>query len=500
MAELAARAALVSSTLGLGLEETNHGTQCHRDEPAGCVGDSGSNGESDKVPVAVGSDGGSGGGIAVCQSVKEVGSGGSVVLAVHSADLEGVQATGRGRRRNLPASFSQQASCSSGTAEAITSGGTAAKTEVDSTLPRMQFDGRCVYAGTIAECVEACAMLELALKKGGTGNDTNPKVLGFDCEWRVSYQRGVAPPPVATVQLSSCETAVVFHISRCGGLPGPLAALLANEDVIKVGVGAEGDAHKLAADYSLKVINGTSPFRARSVVDLNEVAWRALHGAQPGTRVKKSLRTLCCELLSQNLSKDEDVRCGNWEAVPLSQTQVDYAATDAWAGYRCFEVLHSRAPKSLEASLATSSFGIGEPSAPCVRKRKAPGDGCTSEPVAEASTILDLPPAKRLCHRLFCENGLTVDSIAELRGVQTGTVRSYLADAIAAGHAYDLADFELSADDRTAITKAFAAIPSEAGHWGSLKALKEALPDHIEYWAIKVMQAHLARTAKTEPG
>lgn len=57
------------------------------------------------------------------------------------------------------------------------------------------------------------------------------------------------------------------------------------------------------------------------------------------TPQKWSLAALLQHLLRLRLPKSQAVRCSNWEArPPLSLEQQHYAATDAWASLRCYEV------------------------------------------------------------------------------------------------------------------------------------------------------------------
>ena len=51
----------------------------------------------------------------------------------------------------------------------------------------------------------------------------------------------------------------------------------------------------------------------------------------------------CCAGLAWHLfrvtvRKDEAVRCGNWEQLPLTAAQQKYAATDAYAALKLYEV------------------------------------------------------------------------------------------------------------------------------------------------------------------
>jgi len=359
------------------------------------------------------------------------------------------------------------------------------------TTPELTFQGRIIYAGTHEECEKACDLLEPSESFDG------PFALGFDIEWRASFQRGVPQPRAATLQLATSEVAVVFHLSRCGTIIPRLTSLLVRPDVLKVGVGAEGDAHKLERDYLMrKVTEGNDgaavqgiATRIRGVLELNQLANRLLT-ARPDARPKSSLSDLCVELLGHHVPKPPDIRCGNWEAAPLSEEQLRYAATDAWSGLRCFQEFNVRGRETV-AEVAAAIRIDAIPTGPSARKRKAPSG--ERETVLALDAPAELPPTKRSVYRLFYENGLSADSIAELRGIQVGTVLGYLADAVAAGHAYDMADFDLSLADREAIAAALTASSAEGGR-SSLKAVKEVLPSHIDYWAIRIVEAHLART------
>lgn len=51
-----------------------------------------------------------------------------------------------------------------------------------------------------------------------------------------------------------------------------------------------------------------------------------------------ALTELCHVLLRGALPKDDGVRCSNWEHRPLSAAQRQYAAADAYASLRCYQV------------------------------------------------------------------------------------------------------------------------------------------------------------------
>ena len=73
--------------------------------------------------------------------------------------------------------------------------------------------------------------------------------LGFDIEWRVTFERGRAPNPVAVLQLATSDSAFVIQLCALGGaIPACLVDLLADPSVALVGVGG-GDARRLEHDY-----------------------------------------------------------------------------------------------------------------------------------------------------------------------------------------------------------------------------------------------------------
>lgn len=51
-----------------------------------------------------------------------------------------------------------------------------------------------------------------------------------------------------------------------------------------------------------------------------------------------SLADLCSEMLDLELRKPNEVRTGSWEKRPLSVDQLFYAAADAYAGLRLWQV------------------------------------------------------------------------------------------------------------------------------------------------------------------
>lgn len=151
-------------------------------------------------------------------------------------------------------------------------------------------------------------------------------VLGMDCEW-VSVE-GKANP-VSLLQMASASgLCVLVRLPRlvASGQPVPktLLGIMADDAVLKVGVGCWEDACKLLQDYSLPV---------KGSVDLRYLAMRQrkdlLHNCL-------SLKSLAEKVLNCPLDKSPHMRCSNWEAEELTQDQVLYAARDAQVSVALF--------------------------------------------------------------------------------------------------------------------------------------------------------------------
>lgn len=282
---------------------------------------------------------------------------------------------------------------------------------VKSVHPQLGYDGPLFYATTLEESVEACKALNTALglpdqendvSNGASSAEASTRVLGFDCEWKVTFETGAERRPVATVQVAAPGVVAVFHLSSIGFVCKPLAALLCRADVLKVGVGAKEDAHKLEVDY----MKGES--QIKGLVELGLLAHHVL-GAKQGTS-QASLTSLSEKVLGKSLCKSED-RISNWEAVPLSKDQLNYAAQDAWASLRVFQEL----------------ILVGKP-------------------LALARTLRGIQPmnkSKLAVWHLFYEEGLHVQDIAVQRKLKYRTVQGYILDAVSKRNDYDLEyDFE----------------------------------------------------------
>ncbi len=137
------------------------------------------------------------------------------------------------------------------------------------------------------------------------------QVLGFDTETRPTFSPDQHSTGTALLQLSGGGKAFLFRLKKIG-LPRPLAAILANPNIIKVGAATLDD---------VRGLQKITPFSPRGFVDLQSIV------NEYGIR-DKSVKKMTAIILGVKISKAQQL--SNWEADRLSEFQQRYAATDAW--------------------------------------------------------------------------------------------------------------------------------------------------------------------------
>lgn len=141
--------------------------------------------------------------------------------------------------------------------------------------------------------------------------------IGFDTETRPAFRRGVFYD-VALIQLSTANRAYLIRINKIG-LPREVKLLLENPDIVKIGAAVRDD---------LKGLKKLSPtFNPAGFFDLNEELKKVGF-------LNVGVRNLSAMVLGIRISKSEQV--SNWEADQLTEKQLLYAATDAWACHEVF--------------------------------------------------------------------------------------------------------------------------------------------------------------------
>lgn len=169
-------------------------------------------------------------------------------------------------------------------------------------LPLASFDGQ-------VEVISTQDAVQNAVDRLSTES-----VLGFDTETKPSFKPG-ENNPVALLQLASAETVYLFQILQLEDV-SPLFSLLANPDILKVGVAVRDDIRKLQE---------CSSFDPLGFLELSTFTQKA-------GIVNTGLRSLAAIFLGVRISKGAQVT--NWSRRQLTPAQIRYAATDAWIS-RC---------------------------------------------------------------------------------------------------------------------------------------------------------------------
>lgn len=139
----------------------------------------------------------------------------------------------------------------------------------------------------------------------------NQKIIGFDTETRPCFSASQPRYGVALLQLSSHDRAFLFRINNMG-MHRRLCNLLSNDKVMKVGAAVTDD---------IRGLQKYSSFTPRAFVDLQKMVGN--YGIKD-----RSVKKMTAIILGFRISKAQQL--SNWEAETLSESQVKYAATDAW--------------------------------------------------------------------------------------------------------------------------------------------------------------------------
>ena len=184
---------------------------------------------------------------------------------------------------------------------------TSIQTEEYNQYPQKSFEGTIIV-------VEKQQDVDKAVKFLSTQS-----ILGFDTETRPSFTKNHTNS-VALLQLGNEEITYLFRINKIG-LPQQLKDILANEQIIKVGVAVRDD---------IKGLQKISPFDAKNFIDLQTIAKQLQLDAM-------GLRRLTPLALGFRISKK--MQLSNWENIWLTKAQKQYAATDAWVSLKIYQKL-----------------------------------------------------------------------------------------------------------------------------------------------------------------
>lgn len=147
-------------------------------------------------------------------------------------------------------------------------------------------------------------------------------VLGFDTETRPSFKKG-RKNNIALLQLATANRAYLFRCNQIG-LHESIVSILQNQAILKVGVAIRDD---------LKGLQKINNFTPGGFIDIQDFVNR--FGIE-----SNGLRGITGIVLKIKISKTQQL--SNWEKNTLSDAQVLYAATDAWACHEIYQTLSSR--------------------------------------------------------------------------------------------------------------------------------------------------------------
>ena len=147
-------------------------------------------------------------------------------------------------------------------------------------------------------------------------------LVGFDTETRPAFRPGESYPP-SLAQVATARAVYLFQV-RHAEIAAAVARMLSEERIVKAGVSMADD---------LKALKKIVPFDEKSIVDVGKLAQR--HGLK-----QSGVRNLAGLFLGFRIPKG--AKTTNWSRSTLTEQQIVYAATDAWACrelYLCFEKL-----------------------------------------------------------------------------------------------------------------------------------------------------------------
>ncbi len=176
-----------------------------------------------------------------------------------------------------------------------------------SELPRLKFEGK-VHLITNDEQVLS-AVEELRQNK----------ILGFDTETRPVYKKGKRNK-VALLQLATETDAYLFRLHFLTEYK-PIFDILSDPDIVKVGVAVNGDFKELKRLYDFEPKNFVELQRYVKDFKIENIGLKKMAAIVLGGRVSKRQQR------------------SDWEANPLSEAQINYAATDAWVSLMIYKKL-----------------------------------------------------------------------------------------------------------------------------------------------------------------
>lgn len=172
-------------------------------------------------------------------------------------------------------------------------------------LPLVSFPGKIITVNSEREADKAVPFL------------LSKDILGVDTETRPSFKKG-QQHKVSLLQVATEDICFLFRLNYIG-MVTPVISLLSNTDVPMVGLSWHDD---------LAALQKRMEFKPGLFIDIQDMIGDI--GIED-----KSLQKLYANIFKQKISKRQ--RLTNWDADVLSDKQMSYAATDAWACVRLYK-------------------------------------------------------------------------------------------------------------------------------------------------------------------
>jgi len=146
----------------------------------------------------------------------------------------------------------------------------------------------------------------------------NYDLIGFDTETKPTFVKGPLNTP-SIMQLACDDKVYIFQLDN-DEIFKQLSLILSNKNITKCGVSVDRDLIELMY---------LSPFDPISFVDLGNVA-------RENEIPHHGLRGLVAMFLKHRISKGSQT--SDWSRISLSDSQISYAATDAWVSLELFKI------------------------------------------------------------------------------------------------------------------------------------------------------------------
>lgn len=159
--------------------------------------------------------------------------------------------------------------------------------------------------------------------------------VGFDTESKPTFTVGETSTGPHLVQLATPEHGFLFmvrHLTDNEASRALLAEIMQSSQIIKVGFGLKSDRGPVQRLLGVEL---------HATIELSGAVKRL------GYRQQVGLQAAVAIVLGEYLPKSRKVTLSNWAAESLSAAQQSYAANDAYASLRVYQVLANTAPQLL---------------------------------------------------------------------------------------------------------------------------------------------------------